>query len=216
MSIKKTLITSSVILIAAVGTLLLVNWRDLTAIKQETAELKRLTSAMLIIKEVRYHVVQIQQFLTDVSATHDEAGYRDAKHNLDGALVQLNGFLGLFPRYSNDISELKQQIQGLHDIGLDMAQAYIRGGREAGNRVMQAPDGFDARSEQLAQHLQELVGRLQTRLDIPYACGTPSNVLSTSRSCSTSVICFSLASLCTSCTEPWYRRLPTCTIRSPI
>lgn len=32
--------------------------------------------AMLALKDARFHVVQIQQFLTDVGATHDEGGIR--------------------------------------------------------------------------------------------------------------------------------------------
>ena len=49
------------------------------------------------MSDVRYHVVQIQQFLTDVSATGDADGYKDAEEHYQAVLQNLPAMTSLDP-----------------------------------------------------------------------------------------------------------------------
>ena len=61
------------------------------------------TEAVKSLKDARFHVVQIQQFLTDVSATHNEDGYGEASENLEQARADLASVKHLVPNLSAEI-----------------------------------------------------------------------------------------------------------------
>jgi hypothetical protein len=55
------------------------------------------------LKDARFHVVQIQQFLTDISATHNEDGYGEASENLAQARARLASVKQLIPTLGAEI-----------------------------------------------------------------------------------------------------------------
>ena len=114
----------------------------------------------------RASVVQIQQFLTDVSATAEEGGYEEAKDNLGRAHKQLDMLATLMPDHAPEAAAIKASINEFHAVGIKMAQAYIASGREAGNAVMKAPEtGFDDRGAQLTSRLAELESLVRDAAD---------------------------------------------------
>ena len=124
-----------------------------------------LVTAMLALKDVRFHVVQIQQFLTDASATGDTDPFSEAEQHKTGALERLDDFLAVMPRHSAAVGELKSAVAALYELGVVMAQAYINEGRDAGNEIMKRPGtGLDDKSSALAEHLDALVTRLDADL----------------------------------------------------
>jgi methyl-accepting chemotaxis protein len=103
---------------------------------------------------------EVQQFLTDVSATHDPDGYKDA----EAAVKTFHVDLQKFREYYRDDAQNTQRLEqmGLHfdkfnTVGRAMAAAYIDKGMEAGNLLMkgtaQSP-GFDADSETIRGELE--------------------------------------------------------------
>jgi hypothetical protein len=54
--------------------------------------------------DVRYHVVQIQQFLTDVSATGEADGYKDAEEHYQALLKILPTILRLEPQLNSQVT----------------------------------------------------------------------------------------------------------------
>ncbi len=114
-----------------------------------------------------FRVSQIQQFLTDVSATGDPNGYKDAQENFDAANKLLAELDQLEPKFKAAISDTRGKLAIFHETGREMAAAYSgKGGREAGNLIMKrAGSGFDARAEELAAGLDQLV----KPLDLDYA-----------------------------------------------
>jgi len=108
-------------------------------------------------------VVQIQQFLSDVSATRGkdgmDDGFKNAKDNFDA----LNDALNEFEKHFSAVGDNKS-LQGIQDmrkvaasyfsVGNTMAQAYVAGGPEAGNKLM---GGFDSASEALQKALEPFV-----------------------------------------------------------
>ena len=84
---------------------------------------------------------EVQQFLTDVSATHDRAGYKEAEASAKRFQNGVDKFKQLYQQ-ENDAPSL-QQIEALetdfnkfYASGKVMAEAYIEKGMEAGNLLM--------------------------------------------------------------------------------
>jgi methyl-accepting chemotaxis protein len=105
---------------------------------------------------------EVQQFLTDVSATHDASGYKDAEDAAKNFQSGANQFREFFTK-NNDKDKIKEldalegKFKTFYDSGKLMAQAYIRDGMEAGNLLMKGTDaspGFDKASEELAVKLK--------------------------------------------------------------
>jgi methyl-accepting chemotaxis protein len=116
---------------------------------------------ILVVDEMDLNRSDVQQFLTDVAATHERDGYKDAeeaaKHFLDGA----EKYRQLFLR-ENDANSLKQieaieaDFNKFYVSGKVMAEAYITSGMEAGNLLMKGTAqvaGFDKESETLSNDL---------------------------------------------------------------
>jgi methyl-accepting chemotaxis protein len=132
---------------------------DLRRTNAEAAMLRKSSEAMA---HLVLDAVQIQQFLTDVSATGDSAGLVDAQHHLDGARRQLATLVMLDPAHSSDWETLGRDIERIHGLGQEMAKAYAEQGREAGNALMKRPgDGFDA----AVANVSERVGVLRAAID---------------------------------------------------
>ena len=87
------------------------------------------SQASLIFKETRYNIVQIQQFLTDAAATGESADdYRDAESNRQQAMRNLDALQKLLPEQAEAVNQLKPLVEGLHQTGVRMAEAYIHQG----------------------------------------------------------------------------------------
>ena len=113
--------------------------------------------ALMAMLETRFNVVQIQQFLTDVSATGESGGFKEAKTAYDKAIKDLDTIARLEPQLANQTIKVKESLAKFHTLGTEMANAYNSGGREAGNALMKrANDGFDAQAEQLTGQLERL------------------------------------------------------------
>lgn len=151
LSIKKLMFATGLLLVPVVGAIVAINVYTSMKYDQLRQEESRLINAQFMFKDVRYHVVQIQQFLTDVGATADLGAMAEAKENLVNATDKLQKLETLLPKYAKEISGLIPQVAGLYGTGEKMAKTYIDKGREAGNAIMQAPTiGFDAVSSRLA------------------------------------------------------------------
>ena len=104
---------------------------------------------------------EVQQFLTDVSATHDPAAYKEAEasaalfqsaaktvrqvleHDGDNAGIQ-------------ELGAIETAFAAFYASGKTMAQAYVSDGIDAGNLLMKGADGkpgFDQASEAVSERL---------------------------------------------------------------
>ncbi len=164
-SIKAVLLTiSTIILIASL--LFVINlWVRFSDIDATIKEQVKTEQANINIQEARFHIVQIQQFLTDVAATRNKGGFDEAKTNLDAAFTSLTVVSDIYPELTAQIAGIKAEINIMHKSGVTMAREYINYGVEAGNRIMTAQnDGFDATAEQLTNHLELLSTKLTEQL----------------------------------------------------
>lgn len=105
----------------------------------------------------RFHTVQIQQFLTDVSATGDVAGFEEAAQHYQRLLDSLQKIESLDASRQSQLASIRSAAEAMYRSGVGMAKVYMQQGREAGNRLMKQPvDGFDDRTATLTQQLLAL------------------------------------------------------------
>ena len=93
LSIKKLMLAAIITTSIILSVFVILTTTVFTDINAKTREQQRLANAELALEETRYHVVQIQQFLTDVSATANTDGFQDAKDELTSALYSLDKLL---------------------------------------------------------------------------------------------------------------------------
>lgn len=122
--------------------------------------------AMLALKDARFHVVQIQQFLTDVGATHDEGGYAEARTHERAALEALERLGSRVPSLAAELGDIRDGVTVLRTVGEEMAAAYVANGIAAGNAIMKRPgSGLDDASASLAARLDALTTNVQREFD---------------------------------------------------
>ena len=113
---------------------------ELTQLRSDISQAQSKTQPYeRLARQMAFDVVQVQQFLTDVSATHDRAGYTDAESH---AQSFRSGVQTLRQHYAADADKLK----ALDDLeaafapyyanGKTMAEGYIAGGTEGGNALI--------------------------------------------------------------------------------
>jgi methyl-accepting chemotaxis protein len=155
------ILSSSVIgILLLVGNLII--WNSNMSLNAAAAETARVEHAMLSFKDTRFHVVQIQQFLTDAAAV-GEADFSEAGKQRDAALAELDRLAGLLPEKLAAINDLRGAVKRLYEVGERMVHAYIDQGREAGNAIMKGDNGFDGSAEAVASQLEALAGELHAR-----------------------------------------------------
>jgi len=99
----------------------------------------------IIAEDMAFNVVQVQQFLTDVAATHNADGYRDAEKAAEAFLKDTAKFKDMFRSENNanslrEIEELETVFGQYFKDGKHMAEVYVAQGVAAGNKSM---EGFD-------------------------------------------------------------------------
>lgn len=111
-------------------------------------------------KSVQQDVIQVQQFLTDISATRGQAGLDDgfdrAEHYAQAFDADLARARTLAARLGaeamvEDLDQVKAHFPTYYAVGQKMAHAYVAGGPEAGNALMPQ---FDAASLALAARVE--------------------------------------------------------------
>ncbi len=101
-------------------------------------------------------IVQVQQFLTDVSATHDPAAYEEAEFY---AQAFKKGLAKFRQQEAGDAEKLKvladlgRDFDQFYSDGKRMAAAYLSSGLEAGNQIMEE---FDKSSVNLSSRMEML------------------------------------------------------------
>ena len=100
----------------------------------------------LLAENMAFNIAQTQQFLTDVAATRDPKGLREAEE----AAVEFRTGAGtlreMFTKEKNakgiqELDALETLFDRFYDMGKNMAGAYMTEGTSAGNRMMISVDG---------------------------------------------------------------------------
>ena len=126
--------------------------RNAEHISKESLPFNLLADSMLV------NVIQVQQYMTDVSATHDMEGLKEAQINADEFNLGIQKFRKMFEAENDqkgleNITSLEDSFKKLYDVGYKMALTYTKSGIIAGNEVMKE---FDKDSHDLGDKIQSL------------------------------------------------------------
>jgi len=131
---------------------------------------------ILVVDEMNKNRVDVQQFLTDVSATHNKDGYKDAEEAAKSFQDGVNKYKQMYQR-ENDADSLKKieaieaDFNKFYATGKTMAEAYVSKGMDAGNVIMESFDKDSGaisvklakfREDQVAEANQITAGTLST------------------------------------------------------
>lgn len=102
--------------------------------------------------ELDQNIVQIQQWLTDVSATRAMEGFDDGYKEAEGyykasldLLSKLRGDHLDEPEMLSSLDSMKIQIDDFYRVGREMADTYVKDGAAAGNKYMEIFDPYAAK-----------------------------------------------------------------------
>lgn len=147
-----------------------------------TSAIKHVKQNALLIKEesivfanvaqnMRRNVVEVQQWLSDISATRAQDGLNDGLDEAEKAkqafMDNLSQFRQMY-KEENDSANLaktealEQAMIDYHRIGVQMAKAYIEGGPEAGNKLM---GSFDKAAAKMGDNIEPFLAQQLVELD---------------------------------------------------
>ena len=150
-----------VVLLACLGILAgAAQWsaQSINDLNEQVAE--RVIPFQLGALEFRHNVVQIQQWLTDISATRGrdglDDGFSEAEKHYHMAVEQLDALASMDGDRGEDYRDLRLRLDAYYGVGQRMAQAYVDEGPQGGNATMAE---FDAAAEALAETVNGLLLR---------------------------------------------------------
>ena len=131
-------------------------------------------------KNLQIHVIQVQQWLTDISATRGAEGYDDGFDEAAEHASEFERIVGDFKTFYqkagrddkvSELEDLQKDFDAFYDMGKQMAQAYIDYGPDEGNNFMEKFDpfaeelfnGVDGFVEDQCGLLTESVGTIHTK-----------------------------------------------------
>jgi len=173
MKIRTKLLLENGAIIAALAIISLLSYFELKQIDKQVKQVKdEYAVYTAIAKQMQLDVVQVQQWLSDISATRAAEGFDDgfdeAGKCYDSFFIGVNKFEELFVKNSNregieKIKQLKNSMEGYYRAGKQMANGYIEGGPVVGNKMM---GGFDDAAVQLQEELQPFVAHQTQKLNL--------------------------------------------------
>ena len=166
LTVRKTILISTAISLLLVLALSFLTWRGFsTAVQSIQGEHEVSQPSFTAMQETRFNVVQVQQFLTDVSATGEEGGYKEAAQAYAEAQKNLEELGKLQPDLAADTKSIGEKLKTFNETGISMAKVYVGKGRAEGNALMKQPEtGFDAAAEKLTKSLENLEVKLRERV----------------------------------------------------
>lgn len=147
-----------IIVLSAAIAVSAVNFRDI-AYTSENETLPNTLNA----KDMQMHVIQVQQWLTDISATRGAKGFDDgydkAEEHAKGFRQVVQDFKSFYSKRKASekvaqLDELQKAFEDFYSVGKQMAAAYIEYGPEKGNEYMEK---FDPFAEEIYEEVNEFV-----------------------------------------------------------
>lgn len=106
--------------------------------------------------ELKLDVVQVQQWLTDISATRGAKGFDDGFNEAENYAKGVERVLGELkeknPETVSELDNIQKSFKPYYETGKKMAQAYIDGGPEKGNLSMEE---FDSTAENINEEVDK-------------------------------------------------------------
>jgi len=111
---------------------------------------------------VKLSVVQVQQWLTDISATRAldglNDGFDEAENNAKEFRALINDLAALDSKYAGRYKAMLPIFSAYYDAGKKMAHAYIEGGPASGNQMMAQ---FDEAAAKMAEEVDGFLAEIE-------------------------------------------------------
>ena len=158
----------AIIDIAIISVIIITHTQDFTT-KAEKVQ-KEILPSTLKAKDMQLHVIQVQQWLTDISATRGAEGYDDG---YDEAAEHAKAFKEIVEHFKDfygrnnkndkisELNSMSKAFDGYYEMGRQMAAAYIEYGPDEGNKFMEK---FDPYAEEISEMVDAFVENLSTML----------------------------------------------------
>ena len=158
LSFKTRILLGFCSLIMMMVVIIYMSLMQFSKVQQNTAELNTIIMPSVKAAEgMVIDVLQVQQFFTDVSATHDPQGYKEADlatTDFTSRIVQILSAETTSPEQAQELAKLNSAFDLYYNQGKRMAAIYVNQGIEAGNASMRE---FDA----TAGHLTTLMEKFK-------------------------------------------------------
>jgi methyl-accepting chemotaxis protein len=151
-SIKKILVLSGILIFSVASINLVVNIFQLSSVENKVKEKEHdILPTVFNFLELQKDVIQVQQWLTDVSATRAAEGFADGFDISKEYFLKANILLDkMILEHKNknendevkDLEEFKSNFNQFYEVGLKMANTYVKFGPEEGNKIMEELDPF--------------------------------------------------------------------------
>ncbi|QKF78315.1 methyl-accepting chemotaxis protein [Arcobacter defluvii] len=150
-SIKKILVLSGILIVLISLLNLVVNIFLLSSVENRVKEKeKEILPTVFNFLELQKDVTQVQQWLTDVSATRGAEGFDDGFNIAKDYSLKANELLDkMIAEYKNkdeilvkDLNEFKNDFNKFYEVGFKMANTYVKFGPSEGNKIMEELDPF--------------------------------------------------------------------------
>ena len=140
------------------------NYMNLSSVsKKVLTQEKDILPVSFALLDLQKNVIQVQQWLTDISATRAAPGYDDgfteAKVFFDKGNKNIDTLIALNKKFNHnkkisDLEVFKKDFKAFYEIGIKMANAYIQSGPSEGNKMMEKLDPF---AERLTEKLDKFI-----------------------------------------------------------
>ncbi len=116
-----------------------------------------------LAQKMRLDIIQIQQCLTDISATRGQDGLNDGFDKAEKHRTSfLDNLLKFEAKYQQegvaksvrDIKNIRKNFELYYKTGVEMASRYVKGGSSAGNKYMPT---FDLAAEEMSKSLEPFI-----------------------------------------------------------
>jgi len=162
--------------ILVIVTIICWSWETNRRVERSLIKAEEVHLALVLhAKTMQRSVIEVWQFMTDISATRGQDGLDDglkeAAKSREVFLAELKGFKAIATAEQDDkrlalADSCGKAFSVYYDAGLVMAKAYIQDGTSAGNQHMKA---FDDAAEKLAKSLDPLVEEEDKQLSAAFA-----------------------------------------------
>jgi len=162
-TIKQKFLGLGSVLLAIVLIEALLSLQNMSTVKSNADIFQnRMLPSVATLRDLEMNVIQVQQWLTDISATRGLDGLNDG---FDMAADQAKEFeknlsflAKLNPDLENSILPLRISFDQYYSVGKNMAHAYIDGGAREGNKTMES---FDKAAKSLHEKIDKMANSIE-------------------------------------------------------
>ena len=158
----------AILVIVAISAIIITSSREFSSHSSKAQN--EILPNTLKAKDLQLHVIQVQQWLTDISATRGAEGYDDgyteaAEHAKEFKAI-VEEFKNFYRNHGEnekvaELESMSKAFDGYYEMGKQMAAAYIEYGPDEGNKFMEK---FDPYAEEISEMVEAFVENLTNLL----------------------------------------------------